>query len=323
MLAEADRALASHQLGSASRRAGGALLDAATGRCGGLPCIGAGAGAETADSAAAVLAYAAIAGERVGVRFRPPLVALAGFLRAQQRDDGGFFTVWDRRRDLPDGAEQAAVDAEAVLALARAYGVTRAPADLEAAARGLDHLVDRPGLLGARDYAGVDPRVCAAADELAPFAPHPAALAFCDRWADWDGRLEIDASGPIAEYRGGVRRWPGWTPDTAASAAHSEGLLAIIDAGLRRGGADQSRLRRLDVRAAGGLELLLREQLPGPRRYMVRDAGASAGGFAPSPLALEPSVAATAAAGSAMLRCLRLLEARGFKLPAAKRMKID
>jgi hypothetical protein len=327
LLAESGRELAGHQLGSASRRAGGTLLERATADCGSNPCIGAGDRAETDDAATALIAYAALASERVGVRFRAPAAALAGFVRAQQRDDGGFVTAYDRRRNVPIGTEQATVDADAVLALARAYRVTHDASDLEAATRGLQRLISRPGVLGARDYLGADPRICEAADDLAPFAPDPTALAFCDRWADWSARAEIEAGAPIAEYRGGVRpwlgAWLGWTPDIGASAAHTAGLLATVGAALHAGGTDDRRLRPLDVRAAGGLELLVREQLPGPRRYMLRDADLAAGAFATNPLELEPSVAATATAGAAMLRCLRLLESRGFKLPAAKRLKID
>jgi hypothetical protein len=306
-----------------AQRAGWALRNDATRSCGAQACIGDGESVDTDRSALALLAYAELATDRVGGTFRQPTAALAAFLRAQQRPGGGFAAGYDRARQRPTADERADVDADAVLALARAHRITRDPADLEAASRGLAHLVGRPAFFGVRDtLSEIGARVCEAADDLAPKAAMPtAALDFCLDWAESGAILQLDARGPVPELAGGfARTLPAWMPDLPATARRAAGGTAVVAAALRAGRSFRG-LVPIGQRVTRAFELLVREQLPGAEPYLLSDPMAVAGGFAASPIDREPRLDATAAAGSAMLRYLRLLEARGLPAPAPRRAR--
>jgi hypothetical protein len=326
-LAESGERLDAYELRSAARRAGRFLQQMGSVRCGPNPCIGGLERGDTGGSADTLLAYSELATEKAGVAFRGLTAELASFLRAQQRGNGGFFTYYDRARQRGAGTDRDDVDAQAVLALARAHRITGNPADLEAARRGLRHLTGRPGLLGARDYLGGDHRVCVAMNDLWERAADPAALDYCLDWTSWGALLQIDRrSAAVAEYRGGVRPNLGWVPvpDLTATAQRTEGAIATLAAAVRAGRSADS-IRALDVRMAGGVELLLREQLPGARAYLRPDAEAESdlGGFTRSPVDRDPRLATTAAAGSALLRCLRAVEpARGATGKPARRRSV-
>jgi hypothetical protein len=309
-LAESGARLDDQDLRSAARRAGWYLQRRATLRCGDAACVGAGDRVDTAASALALLAYHQLSLERVGATFRGSIGDLSAFLRAQQRSNGGFFASYDRARRRPGDEERPDTDAAAVLALARAQRITKSPADLDAARRGLHHLIARPGLLGVRDYLDADHRICEAMDELWDRAPDAAALDFCLQWTSWGTLVQLDRRGPVAELAGGLRNSLGWMPDLLFTAARTEGAIATLATAVRAGRKAES-LRALDVRMASGLDLLLREQLPGARGYLSRDPAAGDGGFTRSPVDPEARVDATAAAGSAVLRCLEVIDPRG------------
>jgi hypothetical protein len=221
--------------------------------------------------------------------------------------------------------------------LTRAYRITRAPADLVAAARALDHLARRPGWLGARNPLSVDPRLCVAADEVGrheggaraaaargPSDASPAsaegaaARAVCLEAADAPGGfLELGRS-PIADYDGGVRCGLGWMPDLRTTAERSEASTAALAIGLGAGRSFRS-LTPLGARVTRALEFMLRTQLPGTRPYLVADPAGAAGGFPASPVETAPRIEVSAAAGSAMLRYLELLETRGMPVPSPRR----
>jgi len=305
-----------------AQRGGWAMRNHATRTCGALTCIGDGDRVDTDASARALLAYAELATDRVGGTFRPPVAALATFLRAQQRPEGGFAAGYDPARQRPTTDERADVDTDAVLALARAHRITRDPVDLEAASRGLAHLVRRPGFFGVRDTFGeTGARVCEAADELAAKAANPAALDFCLDWAESGTILQLDARGPLPELAGGsARTFPAWMPDLTATARRAAGGTAVLAAALR-GGRSFRGLVPIGQRVTRALELLVREQLPGAEPYLLPDHAAVVGGYAATPIDRDPRLDATAAVGSAMLRYLRLLEARGLPTPTPRRAR--
>jgi hypothetical protein len=318
-LAEADGALDDLQVRIAAQRAGFALRAAALVRCGGGVCVGDAASAETRAAAQAALAFGALGVARVGASFREPARELAVFLRAQQRADGGFWSAYDRTRGAPEGDEHADVDALAALALARGYRLTRAPADLAAAARALERLARRPGWLGARAPLAVDPVLCAAADEVeaqtGPGAPGAAATVqeLCLERASSAASLEIGPA-PVAEYAGGERCTVGWVPDVAATASRASASTAALAMGLRAGRSTRN-LTPIGARVTRALELLLRLQLPGVRPYLQPAPAAVAGAFPATAARTEPRIDVTVAAGSAMLSYLELLETRAAAVP--------
>ena len=314
LLAEADGVLDELPVRIAAQRAGLAMRAAAFVRCGGEACIAGGDRAETRAAAEAALAFGALGAARVGASFREPARELAAFLRGQQRADGGFWSAYDRARGAPDGDERADVDALAALALARAHRLTRAPADLAAAARALGRLARRPGGLGARAPLAVDPLFCAAADEVesqasgAPPALGATARELCLERAAAAAALEIGPA-PVAEFAGGERCTVGWMPDVAATAARASASTAALAMGLRAGQSARS-LTPVGARVTRALALLLRAQLPGARPYLQRDPAGAAGGFPATAARTEPRIDATVAAGAAMLGYLELLESR-------------
>jgi hypothetical protein len=319
-LADAGAQFASHQYKASSWRAGTLLRDTATSACGLNSCIGTGVRADTGLSAATLFAFSTIAVDRMGAPFRAAVKELSAFIREQQRVSGGFYAAYDRSRSQPIDEENADADVQAVLALARAYRSTKNPADLEAAREGVRYLTGSPGLIGTRNVLGADARICAAVEELWPKNTDFGALGFCADVTSWGTVLQLDRDTPVGEYRGGFRADLGWMPDLLFTAARIEGATATLATALRTGQSAE-RLRAVDLQVSSGLELLLREQFPGVRSYMLRDPKAMAGGFAKSPIDFESRLDATAAAGSAMLRCLRLLAARGlYKPPPPRRM---
>jgi hypothetical protein len=309
-LADAGDVLGEYELRSAARRAAWPLKGRALLSCGGASCIGDGATGDTAASAASLLVYGEIAREKGGIAFMAPASALAAFLRGQQRPDGGFSPSYDTAAQRPARGEDAAADAAATLALARAYRANHDPANREAARRGIARLIGRPGLIGARDYLGADHRICEALDDLGDRPPDAGALDFCLRWTSFGALMQVDRAGPVIEHSGGSRAGAAWAPDVMLTAARTEGAVATIAAALRAGRGPGT-LRALDVQMAGGIQLLLRDQLPGARGHLLRDGATAAGAFTASPVDVDARLDATAAAGAAMVRCLRVLEPRG------------
>jgi hypothetical protein len=299
--------LGEYEIRSAARRAAATLRAEGLFACGGDSCAGTPARGDTAASAALMMVFSELGREKTGLLYLSPAGALAGFLRAQQRDDGGFAPAYDRTRETATGAEEAATDAAAVAALARLYRASKNPADGEAARRGIARLSRRPGILGMRDYLGADPRICDALDDLGDRPPDPDALGFCRRWASFGALVQVGRAGPVPEQGGGSRVGLQAVPDVMATAARTAGAVATIGAALRAGESPEG-LRALDVQMAGGIQLLLRDQLPGARGHLLRDPDAAAGGFTASPVDVDARLDATAAAGSAMIRCLRVLE---------------
>jgi len=310
-LAEAGDVLGEYEIRSAARRAAASLRSEGLFACGADSCAGTPARGDTAASAALAMIFSELAREKTGLPYLGPAAALASFLRAQQRDDGGFAPAYDRARQAAMAGEDAGADADAVSALARLYRVSRNPADREAAQRGLARLARRPGLIGVRDYLGADPRICEALDDLhaasSSVAPDPDALGFCRRLTAFGALLQVDRSGAVPEQAGGSRAAFEAVPDVLVTAARVAGAVATISAALRAGESPE-RLRALDVQMAGGIQLLLRDQLPGTRGHLLRAPDAAAGAFTASPVDIDARLDATAAAGSAMVRCLRVLE---------------
>jgi hypothetical protein len=107
-------------------------------------------------------------------------------------------------------------------------------------------------------------------------------------------------------------------PDLRTTADRTEASTAALAIGLGAGRSFRS-LTPLGARVTRGLEFMLRTQLPGTRPYLVGDPVAAAGGFPASPVETAPRIEVSAAAGSAMLRYLELLERRGVPAASTRR----
>jgi len=321
-LAEAGGHFESHTMRGAARRAAWLVQKEAMQKCGLDPCVGFGDRVDIGLTAETLLAFADLARERAGVPFRDPTNQLAEFLRTQQRWDGGFAGAYDRAQQRAIHDERADFDALAVLALAAAHHITKNGADLDAAERGLDYLISRPVLFGARDYLNADYHICDAVEDLWQRDQNPSGLSFCETWASWSKLLQLD--GTVAEYAGGYRASAGWMPDVVATANRTEGIVATIGAALRSG-ANPDSLIDLDLMVTRGVEFLLREQRPGVHAYARPDAEADAnlGAFPRGPGDGSVRSDVTAAAGTAILRCLGVLEARGMQTPRKARRQAN
>jgi len=319
-LAAAGAHFESLTLRGAARRAAWLIQKEATRQCGLDPCIGFGDRIDLDLSAETLIAYSDLARERAGVPFREPANQLAAFVREQQRWDGGFAAVYDRARQRAVREERSDVDALAVLALASAQRVNKNAADRDAAERGLDYLIGRPALLGARDYLNADYRICDAVEQLWERDEDPAGLAFCETWSTWSKLLQLD--GTVGEYLGGYQTGEGLVPDVVTTAHRTEGAVATIGAALHAKQKSAS-LTALDLVVTRGLEFLLREQAPGAHPYARVDPDPNLGAFPVGPGDSSASSEVTAAAGMAILRSLKVLEARGLPSPRKARRQAN
>ena len=160
------------------------------GSCGGVPCVGDDPVVSLGSSALALIAFTEVVQSHLDESYRTHVVGLSQFLRRQQRPDGTFIHYYDRWKSLPIDRQSLYYSSEATLALARAYPITKDPTDLDAAVRGLRHLVGPAwSFFGNRYYFGEEHWTCQAMAALWPHAPDPQALDFCLRWLAYSRAL--------------------------------------------------------------------------------------------------------------------------------------
>lgn len=304
-LAEAAVYFDDRRLLQAARRAARRLRDATTLRCGKHACIGEGDQVDVGSAALAALGYAVLASRDKS--FRKPLAELSAFLRSQQRADGEFMHVYDRARGQPVDVQLPFYSGEAVLALARAHRITKNPADLEAARRGLRYLTsERWSFFGSRYYFDAEHWTCQALEELWARAPDPDALAFCMRWNAYNRWFQQRPS-PIGDYDGGFTTSPFFPPRLTPAGSRTEGAAATLAtaalaAKAAPGSVSDEEIAELEDQVARALAFVIRHELPGSRGYLLADPKAMRGAFPGSPVDLTLRIDFQQHVGSAMLR---------------------
>jgi hypothetical protein len=286
---------------------GAALLRGqAMGVCGSVPCVGDEPVVALGASALALLAFTEVVHAHLDESYRTHVMELSRFVRGQQRPDGEFMHYYDRRGARPIDRQGLYYSSEATLALARAYPITQDPADLEAAVRGLRHLVGPAwSFFGNRYYFGEEHWTCQAMAALWPYAPDPQALDFCLRWQAYGRAIQQRAGDTFFDSDGAIGVTPVLTPRLTPVASRCEAAAATLDVARRAGVAPQE-LEALEGQLRRALALLLRQQFrPGPR-YLFKNPHAVLGAMPGSEVDWDLRIDYAQHMGSAMVRWLKM-----------------
>jgi hypothetical protein len=291
---------------SAALRAANLLRTEALAQCGDVRCVGTDPVVDLGSSSLALLAFSEIVKWRLDESFRSIVTELARFARGQQRPDGEFMHEFDRTAKKPIDVQLLYYSGEATLALARAASVTKDPADLEAAKRGLAHLVGPAwSFFGDRYYFGEEHWTCQAMDDLWERAPDPKALDFCLRWAAQNRAMQMSADEAPYDVDGSLGLTAIVTPRLTPVASRCEAAVATLDAA-KRAGIDPHEIAALDHQLRRSLALLVRAELrPGPS-HLFADPGAVFGAMPGSAVDWELRIDYSQHAGSAMMRWLEV-----------------
>jgi hypothetical protein len=274
-LAQAAEITGEGDLAFAALRAAGHLRDRALQRCGAYRCVGDDGNLGSVDvgsSALALLAFVQVA-RKLDPGYALLVPDLAAFLRAQQRDDGEFMHFYDRKAARPIDVQTLYYSGEAAFALSRAHSLLGDSRDLDAAIRGLDHLVTKAwSFFGSRYYWGEEHWTCQAMDDLWGRAPAPVlerALTFCLDWAAFGRKLLYAPGDTPFDADGAYGFGPVVTPRLTPAGSRSEAGLATLDAA-RRAGRSPGELEPLERQLRRSLAMLLRHQFrPGPRHLFA------------------------------------------------------
>jgi hypothetical protein len=305
-LAQAARLTRDPELAEACRRAASLLRSRALVACGNNSCVGDEQVVALGSSALAVLAFAEIVESGLDESFRPALVDVTRFLRAQQRPDGEFMHQYDRAGRRPIDVQGLYYSSEATLALARAYPITHDDADLGAAARGLAYLVGPAwSFFGDRYYFGEEHWTCQAVSALWAYAPDPKALDFCIRWQAFSRALQQRDGDSYFDADGAIGVGPVVTPRLTPVGSRCEAAVATLDVARQAGVAPEEQAA-LDRQLRRALALLLRQQfLPGPV-HLFKSPDAVYGAMPGSEVDWQLRIDYAQHAGSAMVRWLEL-----------------
>jgi hypothetical protein len=305
----AQAAAVSHEpeIAMACLRAAALLRGEAMGTCGGAPCIGTQSRVDLGSTALAVLAFVEIARTGLDPTLGPVVAGMARFLRASQRPDGEFEHEYDRAAARPIDVQYPYYSGEAALALARAHRITADPADLEAARKGLGHLVGPAwSFFGNRYYFGEEHWTCLAMADLWDRAPDPSALGFCVRWQKSARQMQYSAQDSAYDAEGAFGVGPMATPRLTPVASLTEAGVATLEV-LRLVGQTEE-ARALEAQLRRSLALLVRRQLrPGPSELFA-DPDAVRGAMPSTEVDLELRIDYAQHAGSAMWRWLGLAD---------------
>jgi hypothetical protein len=308
-LAQAAVLAGDAQLSAAALRAGGWLRDHAMVTCGDHRCIGDQRVVDVGSTSLAVLAFVEIATAKLDPSFGDLVPGLTAFLRAQQRPDGEFMHEYDRAARQPIDIQLLYYSGEAALSLSRAATLTGDPRDLDAARRGLAHLVG-PGwtFFGSRYYFGEEHWTCQAMQDLWDRAPDPRAFDFCMRWQAYDRRLQYAADETPYDADGAYGFGPIVTPRLTPVGSRSEAGIATLDVAMRTAGTPYAvppeELARLDRQMRRSLALLLRQQFhPGPS-YLFAAPAAVDGAMPGSEVDWQLRIDYAQHTGSALIRWL-------------------
>jgi hypothetical protein len=305
-LGQAAHATHDPQLSQAALWGAALLRGQAMGSCGGVPCVGDELVVSLGSSALALIAFTEMVRSHLDESYRTHVVGLSQFLRGQQRPDGTFMHYYDRRTAHPIDRQSLYYSSEATLALARAYPITQDPADLDAAVRGLRHLVGPAwSFFGNRYYFGEEHWTCQAMAALWPYAPVPQALDFCLRWLTYNRALQQRAGDSFFDSDGAIGVGPVVTPRLTPVASRCEAAVATLDIA-RHAGVAPKELDALDAQLRRSLALLLRQQFrPGPR-HLFKNPSAVLGAMPGSEVDWDLRIDYTQHAGSAMVRWLEV-----------------
>jgi hypothetical protein len=289
------------QLQRAAQRAGAFMKERATLRCGAHACIGEGDQVDIGSSALAILAYVELLAGG-SEEFRPQVLELSQFLRAQQRPDGEFQHFYSVKERHPIDVQTEYYTGEAAFALSRAARVSGDARDLEAARRALAFLVARsPWFLGAHYFWGAEHWTCQALADLWQRAPDRVALKFCLDWQAANRNLQFDSPPAPGNYDGGISRGPFMVPRLTPSASRLEAAVATLEVA-RAAGVPAAQLELLERQIKRAFAFLLRYQFtPGPTQLMPKPQ-LLAGAFPGSAIDLHVRIDYPQHAAGALLR---------------------
>ncbi len=303
----AQAAARSHEaeIAMACLRAASLIRDSALVSCGGARCVGDGDRADVGSSALALIAFVEIARTGLDPSYAALVGKLATFLRSQQRQDGEFMHEYDRASGHPVDVQYLYYSGEATLALSRAHLVTHDPADLEAATKGLAHLVGPAwSFFGDRYYFGEEHWTCQAMADLWDRAPDPKALDFCVRWQRYGRRMQYGAGETPYDADGAIGVSTLITPRLTPVASRCEAGVATLGV-LERTGAEEE-AAALDRQLRRSLALLVRRQLRPGTAHLFRDPALVYGAMPGSEVDQELRIDYAQHGGSAMSRWLDL-----------------
>ena len=265
--------------------------------------------ADIGSSALALVAFSEIVRTGADTTYRAAIVALASFLRSQQRPDGEMMHFYDRALNVPLDRPALYYTGEATLALARSFGVTSDPRDLASAQRALRYLAGSGwSFFGSRYYFGEEHWTCQAVAELWASAPDPDALAFCARWHTYQRRLQQGPDDSPFDGDGAFNFGPIASPRVTPASSRGEAAGALLDVLLRERAAGNAAndLAAVDDELRRALAFVLRQQLsPGPS-YLFAEPVAVRGAVPGSPVDTVLRIDYTQHAGSMMIRWLEI-----------------
>jgi hypothetical protein len=278
------------------------LRDRETTLCGSNRCVGTADIVDIGSSALTLIAFNELVRTNLDRSYRGAVEELARFLRSQQRPDGEFMHLYDRRAKKPIDLQFIYYSGEVTLALSRAYGQFHHPLDLEAASRGLAHIVGPAwSFFGDRYYFGEEHWTCQAMSELWAVAPDPKALSFCERWQAYGRKMMYGPGETPFDADGSYGVGPLVTPRYTPVASRCEAGIATLDA-MTRAHADPAEQARLASQLRRSLALMIRVQLrPGPT-HLFADPAAIYGAFPGSAVDWQLRNDYAQHAGSALIR---------------------
>jgi hypothetical protein len=281
------------------------LLQAHTGACGSMRCVGDQTKVDAGSSALALLAYLELSNAGISRAFDADIAALTKFLRSLQRPDGEFMHVYDREHRRALDVHYRYYSGEMALALARAARFLNDAGAQHAASRALQRHTRR-SLIVNRYFFGQEHWTCQALEALWERAPDRDALAFC---LDHEAflRMTQDHGDVLNAFGGGYAPHPFAPPRMAATGSRTEGALATL-ATARAAGVSPAQLDALERQARAGLAFILRHQfLPGPA-HLFRDPARVHGGIPGSPTDFTIRIDYQQHVVGAIVRWLRLHE---------------
>lgn len=248
-------------IAAAARRAAKRLRDELLVDCGNERCIAPpDQWADLGSSALALLAFTEIDARGLDTSFRDAALALAKFIRSQQRTDGEFRHFYDRESRAPIDVQVLYYTGEATLALARTHAVMRDEASLEAARRSLAHLGRSWKFFGSRYYYGEEHWTCQAAAEMVGRTDDLSALSFCKQWHKYTRAIQYRPGETAFDAVGGFGVGPLVPPRVTAASSRSEAAGALI-AALRTIAPDDHDLPALEAELAEALAFVLRHRI--------------------------------------------------------------
>ncbi len=307
-LAQAAALLDDALVRAACLRAAAMLRDEMMQSCGADKCIAEDDDVEIGSSALTLIAFSEIVRTGADASYRPAVVALAKFLRAQQREDGEMRHLFNRATGKPVDVQFLYFTGEAALGLSRAHRITDDPEDLRAASRALSRLSGKGwSFFGSRYYFSEEHWTCQAMSDLWDRARDADALEFCLRWHEYQQRLQREAGDSPFDADGSFGFGPFITPRVTPASSRGEAAAAALDVVKRdRSASSRATAVLLEDELRRAIAFVLRAQLrPGPRHLFARPDDV-AGAIPGSVVDLQLRIDYAQHAGSMMIRWLEL-----------------